>query len=182
MSTYHLQIRAGRRDDAPFMAPLIMAALGIENVNPNHLMVLSNVCAQKNVLYSYHNTLVAEWDGKPVGILISYDGGNYASWREATFAPLQQTAGVDFDQMQDETKEGEWYFDTLSILPEFQGRGIGRALLQFGINRAQENGFTELVLAVDPENLPAIKLYQSLGFADKGELYIFDYPYRKYVL
>ena len=116
MSTYHLQIRVGRRDDAPFMAPLIMAALGIEKVNPNHLMVLSNVCAQKNVLYSYHNTLVAEWDGKPVGILISYDGGNYASWREATFAPLQQTAGVDFDQMQDETKEGEWYFDTLSIL------------------------------------------------------------------
>lgn len=55
----------------------------------------------------------------------------------------------------------------LAVLPELQGKGIGRALLsqaiQFGVTEKARNAF----LAVDIENHNAIHLYKQMGFVQK---------------
>lgn len=57
---------------------------------------------------------------------------------------------------------GEVY--VVGVLPEAQGLGLGRALTVMGINYLLEQGVDSVLLYVDAENEPAVKLYRSLGF------------------
>ncbi len=50
----------------------------------------------------------------------------------------------------------------------FQRRGIARELLQELFVRAQKKGITALTLEVRKSNVPAISLYESLGFENCG--------------
>ena len=50
----------------------------------------------------------------------------------------------------------------------FQRRGIARGLLQELFVRAQKKGITALTLEVRKSNVPAISLYESLGFENCG--------------
>lgn len=53
---------------------------------------------------------------------------------------------------------------SLLVEPEFQGRGVGRALLIFGVDRLLELGAERVVLQVRVGNDSAISLYEGLGF------------------
>ena len=57
---------------------------------------------------------------------------------------------------------------SLAVLPELRGQGIARALLISGEQAALAAGHLYLRLEVAIENLPAIKLYESLGFQKFG--------------
>jgi ribosomal protein S18 acetylase RimI-like enzyme len=48
------------------------------------------------------------------------------------------------------------------------GRGIGRALLEAALERAQKNGTKEMVVRTEASNGRAIRFYQKLGFAIAG--------------
>lgn len=52
----------------------------------------------------------------------------------------------------------------ISILKEYWGLGLGKALSEACIRCAKEAGYTQLELNVVAENAAAIHLYQSLGF------------------
>jgi len=52
----------------------------------------------------------------------------------------------------------------LSVSPEQRGRGLGRLLLQDGVNFAVERGFQRVVLSVNAENRQALELYRSADF------------------
>lgn len=54
----------------------------------------------------------------------------------------------------------------LAVLPELQGRGIGRALLASAAERARARGCVRLTLEVLEDNHRARRLYESFGFAD----------------
>lgn len=54
--------------------------------------------------------------------------------------------------------------ETIGILQEYQGKGLGRQLLRTGIKFAIENGYEKLWLSVHGENEKATKLYKSEGF------------------
>jgi ribosomal-protein-alanine N-acetyltransferase len=56
----------------------------------------------------------------------------------------------------------------IAIAPGSQGRGLGRNLLLAGLHRGQANGARQCFLEVRVSNLPAIRLYQSLGFNSIG--------------
>lgn len=49
-----------------------------------------------------------------------------------------------------------------------RGRGIGRLLIEKVTNDARIRGATEMYLEVRENNVPARRLYQSLGFIDVG--------------
>ena len=52
-----------------------------------------------------------------------------------------------------------------------QGKGYGRAAMVEVIRRLRaEPGCRQIALSVSPENLPAQRLYESLGFARTGEV------------
>lgn len=56
------------------------------------------------------------------------------------------------------------YICNMSVLPEFRGRGLGKALMQRAIQLSQEQGFAKAALDVDITNSSAIALYEKLGF------------------
>jgi ribosomal protein S18 acetylase RimI-like enzyme len=54
----------------------------------------------------------------------------------------------------------------LSVLPEYRGKGIGRALLHAVIGRATQLGCSAVTLEVRKDNANARHLYKSVGFSD----------------
>jgi ribosomal-protein-alanine N-acetyltransferase len=52
----------------------------------------------------------------------------------------------------------------LGLSPSMRGRGLGRSLMQHGLEMASRYGAREMLLAVDENNTPALKLYRSLKF------------------
>lgn len=54
---------------------------------------------------------------------------------------------------------------TLAVHPQHLGRGAGRRLMEFAIAYARTQGMRAVRLDVNQRNIPAIRLYESLGFA-----------------
>ena len=60
------------------------------------------------------------------------------------------------------------YVEDLVVNPEYRGMGIGRMLLERGIQWARENDFPGVMLETQDDNVPACTLYQSCGFVLSG--------------
>lgn len=58
--------------------------------------------------------------------------------------------------------------NNVAVAPFFRGQGIGRRLVAALMEKAQKLSLNELTLEVRETNLPARKLYESLGFAPAG--------------
>lgn len=52
------------------------------------------------------------------------------------------------------------------VLPEYQGRGYGRALLEMAINYSKNQGFSKLCLDTRKSFSKAVHLYRSSGFRE----------------
>jgi ribosomal protein S18 acetylase RimI-like enzyme len=60
------------------------------------------------------------------------------------------------------------YVEDIVVNPEYRGLGVGRKLLERGIQWARENGFPGVMLETQDNNVPACMLYQSCGFVLGG--------------
>lgn len=60
--------------------------------------------------------------------------------------------------------DGHWLF-SLVVWGPYRGLGIGEALTRTVVEQARSRGASELLLVVYEDNLPAIRLYEKLGFA-----------------
>ncbi len=57
-----------------------------------------------------------------------------------------------------------WMIGNVAVLPEYRGRGIARNLTQVAVEFIQARGGVMALLDVISENIPAYKLYESMGF------------------
>lgn len=57
----------------------------------------------------------------------------------------------------------------VGVLREYRGRGFGRWLLLWGIQRLRSIGIEHIELSVDAENDSAVSLYHSVGFTPLEE-------------
>ena len=65
-----------------------------------------------------------------------------------------------------EPESGEAYVDLVGVDPAFHGRGLGRWLMLAGLSRLRAMpNLHQVNLTVEAGNLPAMRLYESLGFA-----------------
>lgn len=71
--------------------------------------------------------------------------------------------------------DGSGYIDYLGVVPEMQGRGIGRRLVMAAVDALRERGATSVDLSVREDNHAARRLYASLGFSEERLVR----PYRK---
>jgi [ribosomal protein S18]-alanine N-acetyltransferase len=53
---------------------------------------------------------------------------------------------------------------TIAVDPSFQGRGLGRKLLEACLAEARKNGCDRFALEVRADNRPAIALYKNMGY------------------
>lgn len=63
---------------------------------------------------------------------------------------------------------GEAHLLNLGVAHAMQRQGIGRCMLQFLMAEAKKGGADIMYLEVRPSNLPALGLYESMGFAQVG--------------
>ena len=76
------------------------------------------------------------------------------------------TAGIEAVGAKDKVRHRAEF--GISVLKEYWGLGIGRALLEACIKCAKEAGYAQLELTVVAENARAIALYQKAGFVEYG--------------
>lgn len=190
-------IRPATEADAPFVALGVVLAL---HSDPSRLDMegVASICRRPDVLYSWSHALIAVTAdacegvpaGTPVGLCLCYDGAGYHDVRERTFALFAElpqppsdaddAPDLDFEHMEDETQAGEYYVDSLAVLPAFRRRGIARRLLQAQLERGKKLGLPEATLLVDPDNPSAQSLYRQCGFCHHSEVYAFGQVFWKW--
>ena len=181
-----VQLRDATLDDAPFIARVVLAGidmLDMDAVLPDEQRAifehLIKICRMDDTLYSYLNTRIAEIDGNPVGALVAYDGACYAKMREKTFGLVQQTSGMDLSHNAMETGPSEFYLDSMTILSDYRGIGIGKLLMRDRVDFAFNNGFQKVTLLVDKDKPRLQRYYESEGFAFDEEMFVFGAWYNK---
>lgn len=189
-----MEFRFATPDDAAFVAQGVTMALHLDPEKQD-MKLFTSICAREDVLYSWRHTLLAIQDGQPVGLCLAYDGKDYHSMKELTFrlfAEGRKSAhtidnqennsaenipnpadDMDLEHMEDETCAGEYYIDSLSVLPQYRRQGIAKQLLRRQMQEAKQFGLVKITLLVDPANPQAQDLYKQCGFVFMNEIYAF---------
>jgi ribosomal-protein-alanine N-acetyltransferase len=63
---------------------------------------------------------------------------------------------------------GEGDIDNVAVLPAYRNMGIASALLKALLELGRESGLEEFTLEVRVSNVPAIKVYEKVGFVSEG--------------
>jgi len=100
------------------------------------------------------------------GFLIAEIEGELAGfyWTKVHGGPTHKHSDGDSEHNHDST--GEIYI--AGVNPNFQGRGIGKAVTIAGLKHLRYTGIFSAMLYVDANNTGAINLYASLGFKEWG--------------
>ena len=88
----------------------------------------------------------------------------------ATWVALQDAELIGFSIVELSAAQNELtaYIQTLEVHPAFRGRGIGAELLVRAEESARAAEARSIALHVDTENVAAIHLYESRGYARQG--------------
>lgn len=172
MTHSEIIVRSATREDAALIAQVVAMAIGDEEgvrhyCGDDYISVLTAIASCDNTQYSWRCSLVAEVNGMRVGAVVGYDGAELCTLRNGTFEVLSKTIGR-VPNIVDETEAGEYYLDSVGVLPEHRGMGVGRALVEAFCKRAFASGHRRVGLIVDMENPMAESLYTSLGFERVG--------------
>ena len=62
----------------------------------------------------------------------------------------------------------------LAVLPEWQNRGLAKAMLRFGMEELKRRGFKGVRFMVNKTNAKAIRSYASFGFHVAGKCQIYE--------
>ncbi len=55
-------------------------------------------------------------------------------------------------------------FEPVGTHPDFQGKGLGKAVMAEGMRRVKAAGMRRAIMGFDPTNAAALALYTSMGF------------------
>ena len=165
-------IRKAKQEEAAQIAELFLFAWPVDEIASSNGITdkelhesITSIAASAETIYSYENTFVAEIDNKIVGAMCGYDGADYQILKQ----PIVDMLGEDseFARLK-ETEAGEFYLDSVGVLPEYRGRGIATQLFAAQIERASKLGHDVVGLIVDIDKPQAEALYTRLGFRHVG--------------
>lgn len=140
-----LLIRAATRADVPQILAFIKALAVYEKLE--HMIVADEQKLAATLFGERPGAEVrlAEWQGQPAGFALFF----------ANYSTFLAKPGI--------------YLEDLFVLPEFRGKGIGKALLIHLARLAVERDCGRLEWSVLDWNTPAIEFYQSLGAVPMDE-------------
>ena len=113
-----------------------------EGVYPTRAHAEAALQAQGLYVYTSENQVLASL------ILHAAQPAEYQNINWSSAAPPEQT----------------WVLHLLMVHPSLAGQGIGARLVRYGLDLAAAHGCTAVRLDTGAQNLPAVALYQKLGF------------------
>ena len=168
-----VKFRRAVADDAAVVAHIVAMAFGEELTRrlcgEAGETLFEELARRDDTQYSYRNVLVCEADGEVVGAVCGYDGAKLQELRVPVLETIRERCG-SVPEVADETSAGEFYLDTLGVLPRAQGRGLGAELIRRMRDEAFAEGHERVTLLVDEDNTAAERLYERLGFSRCGEV------------
>ena len=175
-------IRDAREDDAEFLAQVILSAahlsdMGADTANSTATAAsasdLTAICRRTDTLYSWRNARIACACGKRAGAMVSYPGDIYVAARSITFPLLPGLTQAQIDATDIETLPGEWYLDSLAVLPEFRRAGLGKMLVTDAIELGRNAGYAQFTLLAEKSSTHLVEYYTRLGFSiESSKLYL----------
>jgi dTDP-4-amino-4,6-dideoxy-D-galactose acyltransferase len=63
----------------------------------------------------------------------------------------------------------------VAVSDGFRGKGIGKSLINYALNKSFELGYKEIQVITQINNINAIKLYESIGFYIKEKTFVYHY-------
>ncbi|MGE4383429.1 MAG: GNAT family N-acetyltransferase [Arcobacter sp.] len=125
---------------------------------------------------SYKNIYTYEIENQIVGLILAYNSNDVKKLDTPILEHLK-TKNIFLDSFEKECFEDEFYIDTVSVSPNFQGKGIAKELFIYIEKKAKELGFDKVSLLVDFENPKALALYEKLGFKKNTILKVSNHNY-----
>lgn len=172
MNKPNITIRKATLNDIKLIAYAVGNAIGEASMpqycGTDWMNVLEEIATLKTTQYSYRNTLIAEINGLPAGVIVAYDGARLNELRTETLKIVHKYV-PNFAFSEDETEPGEYYIDSLCVLPQYRKMGVATQLITALRNKVFAEGHTQLGLIVDFDNPNAERLYTKNGFHRVGE-------------
>ena len=167
MNIQNITIRQASINDAELIAYCVGSAIGEEAVQEhlgaNWLDIIAEIARLEISQYSYRNTLIAEINNTPAGAVVAYDGARLNELRTQTLRVIHRD-NPNFAFTEDETEAGEYYLDSLCVLPQYRKQGVATRLIDALCEKVFSEGHNRVGLIVDFDNPNAERLYTSLGF------------------
>ena len=167
MNIQNITIRQATINDAELIAYCVGSAIGEEAVQEhlgaNWLDIIAEIARLEISQYSYRNALIAEINNTPAGAVIAYDGARLDELRTQTLRIIHRY-NPDFAFTEDETEAGEYYLDSLCVLPQYRKMSVATRLINALCEKVFSEGHNRVGLIVDFNNPNAERLYTSLGF------------------
>lgn len=133
-----ITIRDAKKEDVEIVAWTVLTALDMDT---DEMEKFIKSCSEDDSIYSWRNAIVATVDGTAVGCLIAYEGSRYKELRDKSWLQLWDDMDSEYlKTIEDETVDGEFYLDSMAILPEYRGRSIGRELMAYAIEKGKALG------------------------------------------
>lgn len=183
-----MTIRSARPQDAGAAARLLYDALHDvahrltgEDSEEKAIEVLEQYFRADEGRLSYRQSAVEEIAGEVAGIIVAYGGDQAAELDRPILDRLRKLKNDPTVSLDQEADEDEYYIDTLSVSPQFGGKGIGSALMLHAENRAKELKYHKIALAVVTDNHRAHSLYDRKGYETDKDIMINGHVYHHMV-
>lgn len=175
-----IHIRPAHADDATLAAKVIYMSMGgladylFDGDARAIESILAKLFARNAGRFGFDVAVVAESDVQPVGMLFSCPGAKLSQFNLDALPHFFPVMGIKHTLKfiwrsvtlpgGPEAEKDEYYVSNLGILPESQGHGFGRALLEYAEQASLANHLTKCSLIVGLHNKNAFHLYQRTGY------------------
>jgi ribosomal protein S18 acetylase RimI-like enzyme len=189
-----IEIRRATREDAPFLAWVILAAsrshldrgwfdIVLQLPERNCLEFLQRLCVcGPRSWWHYSYFLMAEHDGVPVAALCAFRAGDAYPLSAAAMAETANALSFGDTEQQAMWARGGyvftctfgddddlWTIENVATLPQYRGRGLTGRLLEHAVHEGIRSGATNAQITFLIGNEAAERAYAKAGFVLDGE-------------
>ena len=112
------------------------------------------------------DVLAAAFDDSPENVAQTVDDGLAETERSFAIASVGE---VPIGIVRTGTWSGVGDVTALGVVPDWRGKGYGKSLLLWAVDRLERAGHSRIALEVETDNANALGLYQSCGFVVTNE-------------
>ena len=164
-----MRIRPAALTDARDAAPLLLepspSLAVIFGSAPAALRVARSTFRSKHTLYSFRNAMVAEDEGRLVGMLVVTTGLVMVGAAPHRAPGLIRRGGV-LDRLTPPAPADSLYVSSLAVAESARRKGAASMLMRDAIERARRAGLRALTLDVAMDSEGARRFYERAGFVE----------------